>query len=180
MALPSRERHAFGKEVSGESARLQKKVREEVRQGLEDEIGHLEVGRYILRKLSMVFVAHGIYRFSGIRTISDEQSYKWFGKAELAIEFLRPIRNRVLRVGDKAQVEAKARLEALRKSRPTNTMSTADTISRINEDRIELLQDLIEDMAISLNAGEIFDAKPSKVMDMLGQVQSMGNVFVTS
>ena len=46
----------------------------------------------------MVLVAHGVYKFSAIRSVSNGKMYKWLGEAELVIEFLKPIRNRLLRV----------------------------------------------------------------------------------
>ena len=96
---------------------------------------------------------------------------------ELAIAFLRPIRDRLLRLQDKAQAEAKVRMEALKKSMPLNTISAEETASLANEDRIEVLQDMIKDTATSPNLGDIFESKPSKVLDMLAHIQNMGNDF---
>ena len=122
----------------------------------------------------MVLVPHGIYKFPGTTTTSDAQMCKWLRKAHLAIEFLRPTRNRRLHLADKARAEAIAKLETLRKSMPKQTISAAETAALVNEDRIELLQDLTKDTAVSLDEREIFKAKPSKLLDILKQRHRMG------
>ena len=62
----------------------------------------------------------------------------------------------------------------MKKCGPSKTVSAADTASFINEDLIDLLRGMIKDTSISLNMGTILNAKPNKVMDMLGQVPRMG------
>ena len=166
-------RFPLGKQF-GERPHGFKRRCEEIHEGLLEETGHDEVGQHVLHKVSMVLVAHGIHKHSGIRTLNDEDMSKWLGKSQLAIEFLKPVRDRLARLQDTAQAEHRMRLEALRNCRPKEVVSATETTVLVNEDRIELLHDLIKETAICLDVKDIFNAKPSKVLDMLAKVQKQG------
>ena len=60
---------------------------------LSEEKG-VEVGRHIIQKVAMALVVRGTMTFEPTSAVSGDQISKWLAKFELAMDFIRPVRNR--------------------------------------------------------------------------------------
>ena len=133
------------------------------------------VGLLTLGKVAPVLVAHGLPKLPKVRLVSGDQFHKWMRKFELSSAFLKQFRCKFKRRDDKAELKRNLRLEQLRGSVPLRTASEAHVSFDSSECGIELLQFLRNEASKGLNAPGLFDAKPSKVMYRLGEVQTNGS-----